>query len=84
LFGHKLNGAKFKTLDFSSSGKGSRSDWKANPDKFRNIIKALSVVPDVKSNLEQINVSYCEISKSEVEQILIDENLPNITIKITD
>jgi len=79
-FGDKLNGAKFKTLNFGYSGRGYRSNWKANPDKLRNIIKALSVVPDIKSNLEEIIINTCGISKAEVEQMLKDENLSNIKI----
>jgi len=80
-FGDKLNGAKFNSLDFHLST--IRSKWKTNPDKFRNIIKALSVVPDVKSNLKTINLGgprSSGVSKSNAKQILKDENLPNIEI----
>lgn len=50
-FGNCLDGYKCNGLDFSGSGRRSRSNWEENPQLFENVIIGLSKVNDVKNGL---------------------------------
>lgn len=77
-FGNQLDDATFKTLDLNNTGENS--DWANNPQRLRNILKALGEVAKVRKRLREIYLDNSGLSIEEIEQMLKECNLENVEV----
>ncbi|CAI2359862.1 unnamed protein product [Moneuplotes crassus] len=81
-FGDRLDDSTFTKLDFDYLGHNTCSNWKQNGfNRFKNIIKGLAKVYQVKNKQIAITLSNCDLSKDLAESVLQDHGMTNMTIE---
>ena len=79
-FGKDMNRWKIETLSFTFSGSSIYSDWSQNPQRFENMVSAISkCVPLLKSK-KDIRIESCSLSKEKAEEVMNKYNLSGIKI----
>jgi hypothetical protein len=79
-FGDTLDESKFETLNLNYSGGSKYSDFKSNPHRLENLLKALGKSLRVRQNLKQIWLYNSGLDRKTVEQMLKDSQLDNCKI----
>jgi hypothetical protein len=79
-FGDTLDESKFKILDLNLSGGPKYSDYKSNPHRLENLLKALGKSLHVRQNLNGIYLKNSGLDKKTVEQMLKDSQLDNCEV----
>ncbi|CAI2370096.1 unnamed protein product [Moneuplotes crassus] len=67
---HCLSGSKLKILNLFYCGDSECNDWGKYPEKFSNLIGALSQSVDFKTNFQQIYLEKCGMTKQHVRKTL--------------
>ena len=75
--------SKFKShlqeLNFEKTGQKKSSNWEEYPQRFKNLMKAVSL-SDIKNSLQNIDITDCGISQEEGQSILEDIGMRNLEI----
>jgi hypothetical protein len=79
-FGDTLDESKFEILDLRNSEGSKYSDFKSNPHRLENLLKALGKSLRVNWNLKQICLSNSGLDKKTVKKMLKDSQLDNCEI----
>jgi hypothetical protein len=79
-FGDTLDESKFYGLNLNESGGSKYSDFKSNPHRLENLLKALGKSLRVRQNLKKIYLSNSGLDEKTVEQMLKDSQLDNCKI----
>ncbi|CAI2368760.1 unnamed protein product [Moneuplotes crassus] len=67
---HCLSGSKLKILELFYCGGSECNDWGKYPERFSNLIRALSQSVDFKKNFQQIRLEKCGMTKQHVRETL--------------
>ncbi|CAI2369801.1 unnamed protein product [Moneuplotes crassus] len=76
-----LRGSKIKALNFSNCGPSGYCDFENHPERFENLINALSQSSDFKKNFSAICLSRCGMAKLYVEDTLKKFEFQEVTIE---
>ncbi|CAI2374639.1 unnamed protein product [Moneuplotes crassus] len=82
-FPESLPSSKISELDLFASGSRLYSDWKNNPEQFRNLIQGLATYPGFKMSLYSLHIEYCRIKGKDAENILIESGLEGTKVYST-
>ena len=66
-------------LSFNYSGDFIYSNWKIHPERFRNIMRAISESP-IQDSLQELRIRGCEITLEECKNLLRSLGMANLTI----
>ena len=80
-FGRNLNGANFKGLSLSGSKFSHSNDWENHPERFSNLIQALSRVDSLRQSMDRIWLSDSGLEEEFVRMILDNNGLGEVEIK---
>ncbi|CAI2360875.1 unnamed protein product [Moneuplotes crassus] len=81
-FGDRLNESSFTTLFLGGVGGSSYSNWSQDDFlQFKNIIKGLAKVEQVKNRAIKLNLKDCDLTKEKAESILQESGMTNITLE---
>jgi hypothetical protein len=79
-FGDTLDESELELLDLGYSGGPRYSDFKSNPHRLENFLKALGKSLRVRQNLKEISLYNSGLDRKTVEQMLKDSQLDNCKI----
>ncbi|CAI2373002.1 unnamed protein product [Moneuplotes crassus] len=77
-FSKALKNTKIKSISIVGTGEHGYSDWKNNPDEFKNLVQSLASSPDLKMSIEKINIEWIGVEEDEAQEILRDNGLVSI------
>lgn len=80
-FGDRIDGANFKGLSLSGSKFTNSNDWEHHPERFSNLIQALSKVRTVRESMDRIWLVDSGLEEDWIRNILDNHGLRNVEIK---
>jgi len=71
---------RIETINLGFTGNSDNSDWIKYPDRFSNIISAMSKC-SLKESIQRINVWKCgDMNKQMVQQVLLDNGMQHVKV----
>ncbi|CAI2387762.1 unnamed protein product [Moneuplotes crassus] len=81
-FGDRLAHSTFETLNLDGTGRSAYSDWSQNGFvQFKNIVKGLAKVSQVKNRLIKLDLGNCELTRDLAESVLQENGMVNVTLE---
>ena len=68
-FGEQLDYTNIHYFDVCLCGCENKGNWAENPNRFENLVEAISKSLPFRNNLKTLNITGCELSKEKAEQI---------------
>ena len=68
-FGDQLDSSEIQFLSMSGSGSLSCGNWGKNPQRFENLLKAISNSLPLRNSLNFVDITNCEVPMESVEQL---------------
>ncbi|CAI2364891.1 unnamed protein product [Moneuplotes crassus] len=78
-FGSKPTKTTYLNFNHCCGDSRTTMDWGNHPERFENIIEAISRSP-YKNSLQTLNIRKCDLSKSKIEEMLSKHNMSSIKI----
>ncbi|CAI2381550.1 unnamed protein product [Moneuplotes crassus] len=79
-FKSSLKGSTLRILDLSECGSSSHGDWSKNPQEFENLVEGLAISEDFKANLQELWMTNCGFSETQIYQVLKKHGLQHVNI----
>ena len=68
-FGDQLDSSEIQNFYVSYSGNKDNGDWAVHPERFENLLEAISNSLALKNSLKTLNILDCGVSKEKAEQM---------------
>ena len=68
-FGDMLDSSNIQTIYMNSSGNKDNGDWAAHPERFENLLEAISNSVALRNSLKTLDINSCGVSKEKAEQM---------------
>ena len=68
-FGDQLDSSDIQTIYVQSCGNKANGDWAAHPERFENLLEAISNSLPLRNSLKTLYIGDCGVSKEKAEQV---------------
>ena len=68
-FGDQLDSSNIQDFDVSCSGNTANGDWAVHPERFENLLEAISNSLALRNSLKTLNINGCGVSREKAEQV---------------
>ena len=68
-FGDQLDSSSIQNFDVYSCGDKDNGDWVAHPERFENLLEAISSSVALRNSLKTLYIGGCGVSKEKAEQV---------------
>ena len=68
-FGDQLDSSNIQFIEMSYSGNTNNGDWAVHPERFENLLEAISNSLALKNSLKTLHIGGCGVSKEKAEQM---------------
>ena len=68
-FRDQLNSSDIQTIYVQSCGNKANGDWSTNPERFENLLEAISNSVALRNSLKTLYIGDCGVSKEKAEQL---------------
>ena len=68
-FGDQLDSSNIQYFDVYQSGNKDNGDWAAHPERFENLLEAISNSLALRNSLKTLGITDCGVSKEKAEQV---------------
>ena len=80
-FGDQLDSSNIQTIYMNSSGNKDNGDWAAHPERFENLLEAISNSLALRNSLKIFYIADCGVSKEKAEQVCKKYGLNELKIE---
>ena len=78
-FGEQLNSCNIKYLNMNYCGDADNEDFAAHPQRFENLLEAISNSLPLRNSLETLYIAGCGVSREKAEQVSIKYGLNELS-----
>ena len=68
-FGDQLDSSSIQTIYVQSCGNKANGDWAAHPERFENLLEAISKSLALRNSLKTLDINGCGVSREKAEQM---------------
>ena len=79
-FGYQLDSSSIQNLNMQHSGNTANGDWAAHPERFENLLEAISNSLALRNSLKTLYIGGCGVSKEKAEQVCKKYGLNELSI----
>ena len=79
-FGDQLDSSDIQTIYVQSCGSAANGDWAAYPERFENLLEAISNSLALRNSLKTLDINGCGVTKEKAEQMRKKYGLNELSI----
>ena len=80
-FGKQMDSSNIQKLDVQYCGNNDNGDWAANPQRFENLLEAISNCVALRNSLKTLNIGGSGVSREKAEQVCMKYGLNKLNIE---